>query len=109
MLITDSSELITFCEALADAPYLAVDTEFLREKTYAAQLCLVQIAHGEHAAAIDPLSPGLDLSPMHALLANPKTIKVLHAAPLRGRGRRVASGPGLPNAAQGENGVCQSN
>lgn len=80
MLITDTSELITFCKDLADAPYIAVDTEFLREKTYAAQLCLVQIAHGEHAAAIDPLSPVLDLAPLHALLANPKTVKVLHAA-----------------------------
>ena len=52
MLITDSSELIAFCEALADAPYLAVDTEFLREKTYSAQLCLVQSCADEVNAQV---------------------------------------------------------
>lgn len=80
MLITDSAALKRFCEQLDNVPYLAVDTEFLREKTYYAQLCLIQVAHGEHAAAIDPLAPGLDLGPLKALLSRPEIVKVLHAA-----------------------------
>lgn len=80
MLIQDTESLAEFCDALKDAPYLAVDTEFMRESTYLAELCLVQVAYGEHAAAIDPLAKGIDLAPLYALLANPKSIKVLHAA-----------------------------
>lgn len=80
MLIADTETLQRFCDALGDAPYLAVDTEFLRESTYYAQLCLVQVAHGEHAAAIDPLAEGIDMAPLKALLANSSTVKVLHSA-----------------------------
>lgn len=80
MLITDSAALADFCAALRSAPYVALDTEFLRERTYHARLCLVQLAHGPHAAAIDPLAPGLDLAPLRALLADPRVLKVLHAA-----------------------------
>ena len=80
MLITTSSELAEFCDALRGAPYIAVDTEFLREKSYFAQLCLVQVAYGEHAAAIDPLAPGLDMGPLKALLCDQSIVKVLHAA-----------------------------
>jgi ribonuclease D len=80
MLITTSSDLLEFCEALRGAPYIAVDTEFLRDKTYRARLCLVQVAYGEHAAAIDPLVAGLDLSPLRRLLCDEATVKVLHAA-----------------------------
>ena len=47
MLITTSSALAEFCHALRDVPYIAVDTEFMREKSYYAHLCLVQVAHGE--------------------------------------------------------------
>lgn len=78
MLITDSAALAAFCAKLAGAPYIAVDTEFMRERTYYAQLCLVQVAYGDHAAAIDPLAKGLDLSPLWALLQAPGTLKVLH-------------------------------
>lgn len=80
MLITTSSGLAEFCNALSGAPYIAVDTEFMRETTYYPRLCLVQVAHGEHAAAIDPMVDGLDLSPLRELLCDPGTIKVLHAA-----------------------------
>jgi len=80
MLITDSAALADFCASLHSAPYVAVDTEFLRERTYHARLCLVQIAHGPHAAAIDALSPGLDLAPLYSLLADRRVLKVLHAA-----------------------------
>ena len=80
MLITDSAALAAFCAQLQGAPYIAVDTEFLRERTYYAQLCLVQVAFGEHAAAIDPLAKGLDLAPLKALLCDPAILKVLHAS-----------------------------
>ncbi|MCB9780798.1 MAG: ribonuclease D [Alphaproteobacteria bacterium] len=80
MLIQTTADLVAFCAQVADAPYLAVDTEFLREKTYFAKLCLVQVAFGEHAAAIDPLADDIDLQPLWDLLADPRIIKVLHAA-----------------------------
>ena len=80
MLITTSSELADFCAALRDVPYIAVDTEFMREKSYFARLCLVQVAHGPHAAAIDPLVDGLDLRPLRDLLCDPGIVKVLHSA-----------------------------
>jgi ribonuclease D len=80
MIITDSDTLATFCGALRGAPYIAVDTEFLRERTYYAQLCLVQVAYGDHAAVIDPLARGLDLGPLRELLLDPTIMKVFHAA-----------------------------
>lgn len=80
MLIENTRALERFCEQVADAPYLAVDTEFMREKRYHALLCLVQVAHGEHAAAVDPLSRKLDLTPLAELLANEDQVKVLHSA-----------------------------
>ena len=80
MLITTSSELADFCDALRDAPYIAVDTEFMREKSYYAKLCLIQVAYGDHVAAIDPLAGDLDMSPLTELLNDPKIVKVLHAA-----------------------------
>lgn len=80
MLITTTDDLARFCSALRDAPYIAVDTEFLRDKTYFARLCLVQVAHGEHAAAIDPLAPGIDMGPLAELLRDEGIVKVLHSA-----------------------------
>ncbi len=80
MLIADTETLREFCQALEGAPYLAVDTEFLRENTYHAQLCLVQVAHGDHAAAIDPLAEGIDMAPLAELLGRESTVKVLHSA-----------------------------
>ena len=80
MLITDNDRLVDFCDQLRGAPYLAVDTEFMRERTYHARLCLVQVAHGECAAAIDPLAPGLNLAPLKELLSHKGSVKVLHSA-----------------------------
>ncbi|MBU2091487.1 MAG: ribonuclease D, partial [Alphaproteobacteria bacterium] len=79
-LITDSQVLADFCQALAKAEYVTVDTEFMREKTYYPQLCLVQLAGPDAAAAIDPMAPGMDLAPLFALMADPKVLKVFHAA-----------------------------
>ncbi len=80
MLITDTAALTDFVDAVRGAPYVAVDTEFMRESTYYADLCLVQVAYGEHAAAIDPLAPGMNMSPLRDLLEDESTVKVLHSA-----------------------------
>ena len=52
-LVTDSDTLADLCSRLADSPFVAVDTEFMRENTYWPELCLVQIANTEEAAAIN--------------------------------------------------------
>jgi len=80
MLINTSSDLSKFCDALRGAPYIAVDTDVMREKSYYARLCPVQVAYGEHAAAIDPLAEGLDMGPLRDLLCDPTITKVLHSA-----------------------------
>ena len=61
------------------APFLAVDTEFIRERTYYPKLCLVQISDGDIAVAIDPLANGLDLTPLWTLMRDKKIVKVFHA------------------------------
>src|SRR5258708_31150439 len=52
----------------------------MRERTYWAQLCVIQIASPDEAAAVDALAPGMDLSPLLALLTDPRVLKVFHAA-----------------------------
>ena len=79
-LITDSADLAAFCQRLSTADFATVDTEFMRERTYWPHLCLVQLAGPDEAAAIDPLASGINLDPFFALLANPKVLKVFHAA-----------------------------
>lgn len=79
-LITDSATLANLCARLADAPFVCVDTEFMRESTYWPELCLIQIADTEEAAAIDPMAQGLDLAPLLELLVdNEDVLKVFHA------------------------------
>jgi ribonuclease D len=66
---------------LEGAPYLALDTEFMRDQTYWPKLCLMQVAApGGIAAIIDPIAPGMDLAPFYRLMASPGIVKVLHAA-----------------------------
>ncbi|MBK8174483.1 MAG: ribonuclease D [Rhodospirillales bacterium] len=79
-LITEAAELAAFCDRLAGADLIAVDTEFMRERTYWPKLCLVQVAGPDEAAAIDPLADGMDLSPLFALMQQPAPLKVFHAA-----------------------------
>jgi len=79
-LITTSEALAELCTRLAKSPFVTVDTEFMRENTYWPELCLVQIANEEEAAAIDPLAPGLDMTPLFDLLTdNEDVLKVFHA------------------------------
>lgn len=77
--INTTERLEVFCARLRDAKWIAMDTEFLREKTYFAELCLIQIATHDVVACIDTLAIK-DLSPLTALLYDPNCLKVLHAA-----------------------------
>ncbi len=79
-LITTSEGLAALLSEFKASPFLAIDTEFMREHTYYAQLCLVQISNGERAAAIDPLASGIDLQPLWDLLVRTDIVKVFHAA-----------------------------
>ncbi|MEG8042302.1 ribonuclease D [Sphingomonas faeni] len=79
-LISDSATLANLCARMADADYVCVDTEFMRESTYYPELCLIQIADDKEAAAIDPMAPGIDLKPLLDLLVeNHDVLKVVHA------------------------------
>ena len=79
-LITTTDVLAELCGRLAKSDFVTVDTEFMRENTYWPELCLVQIANSEEAAAIDPLAPGIDLAPLLELLCdNEDVLKVFHA------------------------------
>jgi len=79
-----TEELAEFCKDAAEVPFVTVDTEFLRERTYYAKLCLVQLAlPGEdesNAVLVDPLVEGMSLEPLYELFRNPDVIKVFHAA-----------------------------
>jgi len=79
-LITTTHELAEVCRRLADHSFITVDTEFLRETTFWPKLCVVQMASADEAVAIDALAEGLDLSPFFQLMADPKLVKVFHAA-----------------------------
>jgi ribonuclease D len=79
-LITRNEELADACVRLAKAPYVAVDTEFMREQTFWPKLCLVQIAADGTDVLIDSLAPGLDLTPLFDLMVNEKVLKVFHSA-----------------------------
>lgn len=79
-LITDTQTLAALCDRLSASNFVAVDTEFMRENTYWPELCLVQIADENEAAAVDPLAPGIDLKPLLDLLVeNDEVLKVVHA------------------------------
>ena len=79
-VITTTEALQAFTDSCSDYDYVTVDTEFLRERTYYAQLCLIQAAHEDDAVIIDPLAEGLDLAPFYDLLRDQNILKVFHAA-----------------------------
>jgi len=78
--ITTTAELAVFCDKLKGQPFVAVDTEFMRETTYWPKLCLIQAAAGSAEACIDPLADGLDLEPFLAIMRDQTILKVFHAA-----------------------------
>ncbi|MEQ8310160.1 MAG: ribonuclease D [Sphingopyxis sp.] len=79
-LIDTNSALIEFCDLIKDSDFIAVDTEFMRENTFWPELCLIQVADSDHAAAIDPMASGIDLKPLLDLLVDKEDmLKVFHA------------------------------
>jgi ribonuclease D len=78
--ITETTALAAFCDRAASYPFITVDTEFIREKTYWPQLCLVQVGTEDEAVAIDALANGIDLAPLFSLMSDPDVLKVFHAA-----------------------------
>ena len=78
--ITTTAELQAFCDKIKGQPFVAVDTEFMRETTYWPMLCLIQAATPDAEAVIDPLAEGLDLEPFLQVLRDPTIEKVFHAA-----------------------------
>ena len=77
--ITANGELERFCAELGRQPFIAVDTEFMRETTYWPRLCLIQAAGPDMAGVIDPMADGLDLAPFLKLMGDAKIQKVFHA------------------------------
>jgi len=82
--LTTTEELAAFCKQAHDQPYVTVDTEFLRERTYYSKLCLVQLAlpgeGDENAVLVDPLANGMSLDPLYDLFRDTDVVKVFHAA-----------------------------
>src|SRR3974390_31622 len=79
-LISTTETLQTLCTRLAAEQFVTVDTEFMRERTYWPELCVVQLAGEHEVAVIDAQAPDLDLAPLGELLANQAVMKVFHAA-----------------------------
>ncbi len=81
MIIQTQDQLNEICAKLSEKPYLTIDTEFLRDKTYYSKLCLIQLAGPDvEAVAVDPIEYKLDWAPLDALMQNENVLKVFHAA-----------------------------
>jgi ribonuclease D len=82
--ITTTDELAAYCAEAAKHPFVTVDTEFLRERTYYSKLCLVQLAmpgtDDSGAVLLDPLAAGISLEPLYDLFRDTSVVKVFHAA-----------------------------
>jgi len=82
--LTTTQELADFCEEARQHPYVTLDTEFLRERTYYSKLCLLQMAYpgtgDENAVLVDTLAEGLSLEPLYEVFRDTGVVKVFHAA-----------------------------
>jgi ribonuclease D len=78
--VTQTDALAALCERLSAETYVTIDTEFMRERTYWPELCVVQLGGRADVAVIDALAPGIDLAPLGGLLADTRVVKVFHAA-----------------------------
>jgi len=76
--IDTADELVRFCEQISKADWIALDTEFIREKTYYPKLCLLQIATPDALACIDPLALD-DLTPVLDVIFDESINKVMHS------------------------------
>ncbi len=79
-LVETSDALAALCGRLRREPFVTIDTEFMRERTYFPELCVVQLGGADEVAVIDAEAPGIELAPLGALLADPAVLKVFHAA-----------------------------
>ncbi|GFO72680.1 ribonuclease D [Bathymodiolus japonicus methanotrophic gill symbiont] len=73
------AELQDLCQKMQQEPWLAIDTEFLREKTYYPKFCLLQVATLEWVACVDPIALEGELEELFAIINDPAIIKVLHS------------------------------
>src|ERR1700753_1421936 len=80
VLIRTTNDLDAFCQRMRAESFVTVDTEFMRERTYWPELCLVQIAGETEVAVIDAQAEGIDLTPLGVLFADAAVTKVFHAA-----------------------------
>ncbi|GAA6207540.1 ribonuclease D [Cognatishimia sp. WU-CL00825] len=83
--LTTTEELAQYCEMARNYPYVTIDTEFLRERTYYSKLCLIQLAVAgndieEDAVLVDPLVGDMSLEPLYDLFRDTNVVKVFHAA-----------------------------
>ena len=78
-LITETNKLAEACKRFSRDTFLAIDTEFMRERTYYPQLCLIQIAGNSDAVIVDALANEINLNPILDLMANQQITKVFHA------------------------------
>ncbi|HEY1613199.1 MAG TPA: ribonuclease D [Rhizomicrobium sp.] len=79
-IVETTQALEALIKELEGSPYIALDTEFMRDQTYWPKLCLLQVAAPGVEAIIDPMAEGMDLTPFYALLRAPNIVKVLHAS-----------------------------
>jgi len=79
IFIDNTKDLIAFCQKLAKKPFIAVDTEFIRERSFFPKLCLIQVAAEGIEGVIDPKAKGINLEPFFDLLQNESVMKVFHA------------------------------
>ena len=79
LFITTTAALDALCTRLEVETFVTVDTEFMRERTYWPELCVVQLASSTEVAVVDAQAEGIDLAPLARLFANQAVIKVFHA------------------------------
>lgn len=79
LFVNDDATMTELCQLLSQSELVAMDTEFMRERTYYAQLCLIQLATNDFIACVDPLALP-DMNPLLDLIYDPARLKILHAA-----------------------------
>lgn len=81
-ILATTEALADYCREIAGAPWVTVDTEFMRDKTYWPKLCLIQISAPEEGTevAIDPMADGMDMSPLFDIMRDERVLKIFHAA-----------------------------
>ena len=78
-IVTTSAALVELAQKLESRAHIGLDTEFLRERTYRAELCLVQLSSSSDAVCVDPLALP-DLTPLSTMLTAPAVTKIMHAS-----------------------------